>query len=194
MEYDLNLQTLKRYLETVPNGDIPGDRKSQLEVLVAQTWDSLSTDDTTNMRPEKLIGRMEDPRWERPNLYFAIERHGQTVNGSTRATVYTWRIDLEMGQAIVVGEKRRQLYATDERLDVKPIAKSLAEAIVGGASDARLKRAKDGSVRVMTNNIIPMTNKQTTAGRRKRLRVELDGLLKQHGWGAVRPNVYKSGS
>ena len=83
-----------------------------------------------------------------PCLSFPIERHGQTVNGSTRATVYHWLVDLQALTASPVGEKRRQLCATDKRLDVKPIAKSLAEAIVSGRPDDRLKVMKDGSIKI----------------------------------------------
>jgi len=69
---------------------------------------------------------------------FSIERHGQTVNGSSRATIYRWSVNLEKGEAYIIGEKRRQLYSMDRRLDVKPIAQSLADAIVGGKEDARI--------------------------------------------------------
>ena len=63
---------------------------------------------------------------------FSIERHGQTVLGSSRATVQTWCCDVQKLTASVVGEKRRQLYPMDTRLDVVPIAESLAKAIIGG--------------------------------------------------------------
>jgi hypothetical protein len=88
---------------------------------------------------------------------FSIERHGQTVNGSSRATVYRWRVNLETGEAGIIGEKRRQLYAMDKRLDVKPIAQSLADAILTGKPDARIIINKDGSVRLKIGEIIPAT-------------------------------------
>ena len=122
-------------------------------------------------------------------LLFDIERHGATVNGSSRATVYTWAIDSSSGQATVGGEKHRQLYAMDQRLDVKPIAASLAEAIITGRTDERLKIANNGSVRLQIGSIIPETVKQTTAARRGRCR-ELDALLKPHGWVSTTSNVY----
>lgn len=83
------LRQLNHFLAALSNGPIADDCKAKLKPLVAQAWRELSINDHTNMLSEKLIGRMETPSWEPPNLYFAIERHGQTVNGSSRATVYT---------------------------------------------------------------------------------------------------------
>ena len=81
----------------------------------------------------------------------------------------------------------------DKRLDVKPLAASLAQAIITGQADERLKIAKDGSVRLQIGSIIPEPVKQTTAARRGRLRRELDALLKPHGWVSTRLNVYARG-
>jgi hypothetical protein len=110
--------------------------------------------------------------------------------GSTRATAYRWRLDVQALTAQIVEEKRRQLYAMDERLNVKPIAESLAEAIIAGRADERLKIGKDESVRLNIGPIIPQTVKETTSARRKRLRRHLDALLEPHGWRPVRANVY----
>jgi hypothetical protein len=141
------------------------------------------------MRAEKLW-RLEEPTWNPPCLSFLIERHGQTVMGSSRATVYKWQVDLQSLTAEVIEQKRRQLYPMDKRLDVKPIAEELAKAIIGGIPDERLKVTKVGNVQLVMGKIIPATNKQTTSGRRRRLRAELNALLKPHGWQAIRPNVY----
>jgi hypothetical protein len=141
------------------------------------------------MRADKLW-RMEDPAWSPPYLEFSIERHGQTVMGSSRGSVYRWRVNVDKGTAGIVGEKRRQLYAMDKRLDVKPIAESLADAIIHGKADARLTIAKDGAVRLKIGDIIPETNKETTAARRSRLRKHLCAILAPHSWKELRANVY----
>ena len=141
------------------------------------------------MRAEKLW-RIEEPSWAPPILEFSIERHGQTVNGSSRATVYRWSVNLETGEAGIIGEKRRQIYAMDKRLDVKPIAQSLADAIIAGKPDARIIINKDGSVRLKIGEIIPATYKETTAARRNRLRARLSTILDPHGWKELRANVY----
>jgi hypothetical protein len=119
-----------------------------------------------------------------------IERHGQTVKGSSRATVYKWQIDLQTLTAWIIECKHRQLYPMAKRLDVKPIAEDLVKAIIGGIPDERLKVTNDGNVQLVMGKIIPATNEQTTTGRRRRLRGQLNALLEPHGWQALRPNVY----
>ena len=141
----------------------------------------------TNMRAEKLW-RIEEPSWAPPILEFSIERHGQTVNGSSRATVYRWSVNLDTCKAGIVGEKRR--HAMDKRLDVKPIAQSLADAIIERKPDARIILNKDGSVRLKIGEIVPATYEQTTSARRSRLRVRLSMILAPHGWKELRANVY----
>ena len=152
MKDDNGIAALKAFLEMQKLGPI--DDKRRVANLVAGAWDELEIRDHTNMRADKLW-RMESPRWDPPVLLFDIERHGATVNGSSRATVYTWAIDISSGQATVGGEKVRQLTAMDKRLDVKPIAASLAEAIIAGRADERLKITKDGNLRLQIGSIIP---------------------------------------
>jgi len=177
---------LRQYLERQPAG--PLDNEDVLGLLV-ECWDAFEGTRETNMQPDKLY-RLEKPEWHPPELSFQIERHGATVMGSSRAALYKWIINLETRQASCVNAGHRQLRPMDERLDVKPIARSLAEAIMSGEDDPRLRRNSDGSVRVKIGDVIPETNKQTTAGRRKRLRTELSVLLREKGWRQLRPNVY----
>jgi hypothetical protein len=136
------------------------------------------------------LRRIEEPNWQPPVLEFWIERHGQTVRGSKRATAFKWRVNLDALTADIVEEKRRQLYSMDKRFDVNPIAENLAKAIIEGRHDDRLRVGRDGSVRLNVSLIIPATVQQTTTARRKRLRRRLDELLKPHGWEPIRLNVY----
>jgi hypothetical protein len=157
--------------------------------LLYDCWDQLGIDDHTNMRADKLW-RIEEPTWRPPILQFKIERHGATVNGSSRAEVHISSIDLDKGTAGIAEERRRQLGAMDARLDIKPIAESLAKAIMNGEADKRLTINRDGSVRLNIGLIIPAMNKQTTGARRSRVRKHLDSLLIAQGWKPVRTNVY----
>ena len=117
------------------------------------------------------------------------------MNGSTRAELHTWEVDTFTGSARIVREKRRQLYSMDKRLDVKPIAASLVEAILAGKlGDERLKWNKDGTVSLRVGNIIPETVKETTAKRRDRLRRHLVPMLQEHGWRMVRVNTFGKSS
>ena len=182
------IAALKAFLETQNVGPIADE--TRVARLIVGACDELEISDHTNMRADKLW-RMESPTWDPLVLLFDIERHGATVNGSSRATVYTWAIDISSGQAAPGRERRRQLSAMDKRLDVKPIAARLAEAIIASRADERFKITKDGNVRLQIGSIIPATNAQTTPARRKRLRRELDVLLKPHGWvQSINPNTY----
>jgi hypothetical protein len=178
------IERLKAYLSS--GAELDAKRVGN---LLAACWPLLAGSDATNMSADKLW-RIETPAWSPPFLDFAIERHGQTVNGSSRATLYRWRVNLDEKTADIIDEKRRQLYAMDKRLDVKPIAESLADAIIHGRQDARIVVGKDGDLRLKIGDVVPATNQQTTAARRSRLRKHLLALLAPHGWKERRANVY----
>jgi hypothetical protein len=186
MAYGQEFKRLGAYLDEHIGASLDARRVGD---LLAGCWDALSGGTGTNMHAKKLW-RIEQPVWNPPTLEFSIERHGQTVNGSSRATVYRWSVNLEKGTAGIIDEKRRQLYQMDKRLDVKPIAESLAEAIIGGKEDERIVVNKNGSVRLKIAEIVPETNKQTTSARRTRLRDQLSKILAPHGWKELRANVY----
>jgi hypothetical protein len=186
MAYGREFKRLGAYLDE--HLEVPLDAR-RIGVLLAECWDALDGSADTNMRAQKLW-RIEQPLWNPPTFEFSIERHGETVNGSSRATVYRWSVDLEKGTARIIDEKRRQVYQMDKRLDVKPIAESLADAIIGGKEDGRIVVNKDGSVRLKIGEIIPETNSQTTSARRTRLRNQLSKNLAPHGWKELRTNVY----
>lgn len=57
--------------------------------------------------------------------------------------------------------------------------------------DARLGLGDNGTVNLKMGEIVPATNRQTTAARRKRLRAHLNSLLAPYGWKELRPNVYQ---
>jgi hypothetical protein len=146
------------------------------------------------MQAAKLIRRMENVEWVPPILKFRIERHGATVNGSTRADVQEWHVDVDRGTARLAGEKRRQLGTMDRRLDVKPIAAEIAALITAGREDPRLKWRGPNSVRIIIGEVIPTTFKQTTAGRRARFSTELARVLAPSGWHPRRtgsPMIYE---
>ncbi len=122
MSDEQKFKRLRDYLDSHPGAPLD---VSQVGRLLSLCWHDLDGSTDTNMRAEKLW-RIEQPSWNPPILEFSIERHGQTVNGSSRATVYRWSVNLEKGEAYIIGEKRRQLYSMDRCLDVKPIAQSVA--------------------------------------------------------------------
>ena len=78
------------------------------------------------------------------------------------------------------------------RLDVKPIAKEIADLILNKQEDNRIKWNTDGSVRVIIGDVIPSKDvfRQTFEGRRKRFHTEIESLLTAGGWHKVKPNIY----
>lgn len=68
-------------------------------------------------------------------------------------------------------------------MNLDPIAEEITAAILSGRSDERIIRYSDSKVRIKISDIIPDGGaKQTTEGRRKRLRSKLEQLLGPHGW------------
>jgi hypothetical protein len=144
------------------------------------------------MDAEKLYGRMEAVHWEAPVLMFRIERHGGTVLGSTRAERHQWVLNLDTQIASCHPAGYVQLYPRARSLDVRPLAKEIAQQILDHKEDTRLTWNNDGSVRVHIGKIFPKDSavQQTLAGRRTRFRQTVEGLLEEKGWRRMRPNVY----
>jgi hypothetical protein len=134
------------------------------------------------MAAYKLSGRTEGLEWKPPMLTFNIERHGGFVNGSTRAEVQKWEVDLDHETASLKGNGRRQIIPMDRRMDVTAIAAEIATIINEQREDRRMKWLAANRVRILTGEVIPATNRQTTTSRRKRFALELERLLLPLGW------------
>jgi len=137
------------------------------------------------------IHRAESLTWTPPVLGFLLERHGGTVNGSSRAFLHYWQINLDTRQANIIKYGTRQLRAVARTLKVEPIAEKVADAIVNQREEEGIDRKSPSLVHVKIGQIIPEGNPQTTASRRKRFRIALTEALKPEGWDEVRPNVYE---
>ena len=93
--------------------------------LLREAWPDLEGSDQEGMAPYKLTeDRIEKPAWEPPVLTFVIERHGGTAQGSSRADLQTWVVDLDAGTANPEITGRRQLRPMSPRLDVRAIART----------------------------------------------------------------------
>jgi hypothetical protein len=77
---------------------------------------------------------------------------------------------------------RRQLTSQDERLNVKPLAEEVAKAIIKHRSKRWLNWKEANQVQIDIGELIPATNAQTTAGRRKRFHDALTTRLAVEGW------------
>jgi hypothetical protein len=184
------IELLRARLVSVPPGQLIGKAATDVEALLAQSWDDIDGSDDGGMRGYKLVGRTEDLHWIPPVLSFRIERHGGFVLGSTRAELQTWAVDLTRNAAEIVGTGRRQLVAMDARLNVTPLAAETAAMILQGCDATRLKWPNPSRVRVLVSEIIPTTNKQTTEGRRQRFAAALEQHLAPNGWRRVRAGTH----
>jgi hypothetical protein len=161
----------------------------QFESLLIDAWSSIAGSEETKLAARKLM-RLEGLEKRDGKLYFDIERHGGTVHGSTRGEVYTWEVDVEHATATIIKKTHRQLYKADKRLDVGPMAKELADCIIGKQPHPHLQwNESKSSCKLLIGKVIPKTNKQTTAGRRDRLRYALNALLLPQGLEVTNRNV-----
>lgn len=165
----------------------------QVEFLLAEAWRSLRGSRTGGMQAQKIRGRTEDMAWNPPLLTFSIERHGGTVNGSTRAEIQRWCVDVAAHTAEIASTGRRQLHAMARRVNVKGPAAKIAEAILKNQESPMLKRYPDGRVKVLISAVFPHGDdfKQTVSGRRKRFRAALEAVIKEQGWKEVGTNTYQ---
>jgi hypothetical protein len=163
-----------------------------LEAVLAAAWPELDGADAEAMRSDKLYGRVENPQWEPPRLTFVVERHGQTVNGSSRASLHTWTVDVAAGTATCRVGRFRQLRPRSSPFDVGPVVAELVAAIAAEAADPRLRWLGTEVVRVQIGQIVPDSGPaQTVQGRRRRLREALTAALAARGWSAAEgPNTY----
>jgi hypothetical protein len=176
------VSVLSAYLQNIPSGSVQESAKSETVKLLAQCWHALTGSDDGGMEGHKLIGRTENITWTSPVLQFRIERHGATVNGSKLASVQHWSVNLDKRDADLQEESTRRLEIFDARLDVNKLASEICNAITAKVDEPRLKWDGNDTVKVLIAVVIPPTNKQTTAGRRKRFWKALDEKLAPLGW------------
>lgn len=188
------VQTMTDHLHDYLNAISPGPitETGTLDRLLADAWGEFSGDDG-GMEGRKLRGRMEEVQWQPPLLTFAIERHGGTVLGSTRATLQEWAVNVDKKTVACVEARHRQLRPRQPRLDVAAIAEEIVSQIVNRQEDHRLKWYEDGRVRVLVGKVLPEESvvKQTLATRRKRFRSALKERLAHHGWQECGVNTYE---
>jgi len=171
----MSARTLARYLETLEPGPIEDLRTAN--ALLFEAWPDLVGSDNQKMASYKLA-RFENPEWHPPFFTFEIERHGAVVLGSIDAEVQTWQLDVEQGTAEIVATRGRRIGKAAARLDVKPLAREVADLILASKDDPRITwRADRLAVKVNVSAILPPGRKQTYEGRVKRFHANLGDML-----------------
>ena len=189
------VKELRRWLDGAAKGSIDSELQPTLVKFLAAAWKELDGHDQTEMSDAKVRrDRIETPVWDAPRLMFRIERHPQTVHGSSRADVQDWVVDLDALTARSVRVTRRQVRPTQKKIDCGKLAEELSDLILKKAPDERLKWSLElDAVQLQIDLFIPGCGpKSTYEGRRKRLRARLAELLKQHDWTSPMPNKFQA--
>lgn len=177
------------YLAAVGEGRLKG---SQVDRLLASCWEQLDGAYEGGMQGIKLLGRMEAVRWQAPILSFRIERHGGTVNGSTRGELQHWEIDLDHKTARIVRCGQRQLKPMAKRMSIQAIADEVICLVLAGTDDPRIRKCEDRTIQLVASVAFPTGSgfKRTVEGRRKRLVECVAAGLKPHGWTKATGNKF----
>lgn len=186
---DDRFEALKKYLSEMPVGHIADPR--DLISYLAPCWGQFEGSNEEGMAAYKLW-RMEDAAWNPPILEFTIERHGATAQGSTRASLQRWEVNVDCATVSCdANYGYRQVYQRQPPLNVRAIAEDLAAKIASGAADPSLHWMSSSRVRVRIGEVIPSKGpKQTVQDRRKRFRAALETLLRDYGWRPAGVNTY----
>lgn len=191
------LETLRATLAALPSGRIPAADERQVEDVLADVWSQLKGGRAEGMHAGKLHGRTEDLTWQAPVLTFRIERHGGTAQGSTRAELHRWSVNVETGQAECVRAKAyRQLAPRAPVVRVDALAEVVVRAITQQQEHPALTWVTSGRARVVPSRIeeLQVGFKQTVTGRRKRFVIALEARLRTVGWTrapGTRSNLYE---
>jgi hypothetical protein len=185
----MTITTLIQVLEPIPPGVLTKDVCDRVISLLRECWQEFSGSDETFMQPRKLH-RAEQFQSNSPFLSFAIERHGATMLGSTRAELQRWEPNLTTQTARCFQQSYRQLERASPKVDVKPIAARVCETVRQGRKpksdlvrNGVIEWRGDDEVWIYHGKLIPDEGyAQTVAGRRKRFRKELTNIMKPFGW------------
>jgi hypothetical protein len=173
------MDKLQLFLSNISPGPISD--KSALESLLMHYWDGIDGSSHGGMKAYKLAGRIEEPTWKPPVLSFIIERHGGTVQGSSRAELQRWTVDIDNRSAEVSDASYRQLEARQPswtKDDAAKIVLEVSNVIRNSSQHQLVSWLKNGGAKVMINQIVPNdAAKQTVVGRRKRYWKLLDEEL-----------------
>lgn len=186
------LDALRGFVKGLSEGPVSKAQNGELLRLLAEAWHLLEGGSEQSMAGYK-ISRAEELAFEPPStITFVMERHGATAQGSVHAELQGWRVNVEKATALPCDGGRRLVRESDRPLDVEPLAQEAMQKIIDqDTTSPFLRWITDNKVRVLTGVLIPPTNRQTTTGRRKRLRGRLNQLLEPHGWNPTSPNIYE---
>ena len=178
----------------LPDGPIDDEElKWAVRHYISVHWDEFSGSRETAMTSLKF-DRYEGLFFKPPStITFTVERHGSAVMGSKYAELQEWSIDLarNASKQQIVGKRR--IRPLDKSLDVQTLVDKVASAITtNDTTSTDIIWLNNNKVKVLTSALIPETNKETTANRRKRFRAALRDELAKSGWHETSPNYFSN--
>ncbi len=133
------------------------------------------------------LHRLERPTIEQDGcITFQLERHGGTVNGSTRAHLHTWQVNLTKKTATITRHGHRQLQAT-KRWDYKTAAHEILAVVEAGQQHQAVSWIKEFTHFQLTlNKVVPGGAQQTVTSRNRRFKEFFIKEAADQGWTCVK--------
>lgn len=185
------LHKLASELTRLPVGPISDE--GTVRSLLYDAWDDLFITNHGGFERSKHIGRAVNLTWDPPCLTFDIERHGGFVQGSSRADIQSWRVDVQGNSATYVCSRSRQMRSASPRMDMEPIVAKVKASISEKSDDPSITWLDEERSRFKLNIAQIIPNKgptETVRARRKRLIRDLEKVLGAVGWIKDGPNHF----
>ena len=190
-EHGGDLDLLRQLLRSKQPGPVDHEVGTALEIA----WDEITGSEATKLYSYKLQ-RAEDLVWAPPFLTFQIERHGGTAQGSSRAEVYSWLVNIDRGEATCGKVSHRQLVPMHKCFKPGPLVEELQNIIENRVADERVeyKNSRNTVAKILVGKFVTANNKQTLTGRRKKFREVMQSKMAEMGWEEVARHIYQKTS
>jgi hypothetical protein len=163
----------------------------EVQRCLIDAWPELEGSDEESTTKGKLSNRIEELSVNDCFLTFKLERHGGTVQGSTRADVHWWTVDLAKGEATITRKSPRQVRKASPPFPFKEVCQEVVEAVRAGVPHQSIDWKGADRFKLLMGNLVPCGGiKQTTSGRRKKLREFIEAALGPLGWIQEKPNFF----
>ncbi|HQV23643.1 MAG TPA: hypothetical protein PLJ88_11185, partial [Agitococcus sp.] len=126
---DDSKEKFAEYVSSLPTGSV--EKNKTLIGFLELIWDSLSGSSNQNTTANKL-DRIENIFWSPPLLEFILERHGPTVNGSSRANLHYWRVNINDWSAEIYKTGKKQLTPMSRKYYASIDAEAVAQLLIQG--------------------------------------------------------------
>ena len=157
--------------------------REELLALIHQQWEGLTIigDDHSIALYKLTDERIENLHVDDNGcINFSIERHGRTTMGSPYADVHHWVVDLTAKTACITGTTPRLIGKRSQPINATAVVATILDALKN--EDATIvDRTKDGRRRIKIQAVIPDGGKETTQGRKKRIRKALNEAMAHEG-------------